>query len=74
MLFEPTHAHRYTPDVEHEGAGEAKVTDDVVKTLRKISETTFKDGGHAIRSVHAKSHGLIEGELERSARASSTTA
>ena len=64
MLFEPTHAHRYTPDVEHEEAGEAKVTDDVVKTLRKISETTFKDGGHAIRSVHAKSHGLIEGELE----------
>ena len=64
MLFEPTHAHRYSPDVEHEEAGEAKVTDDVIATMRKISETTLKDGGHAIRSVHAKSHGLLEGELE----------
>ena len=64
MLFEPTHAHRYSPDVEHEEAAEAKVTDDVIATMRKISETTLKDGGHAIRSVHAKSHGLLEGELE----------
>ena len=64
MLLEPTRAHRYTPDVEHEEAGEAKVTDDIIKTMRKISETTLKDGGHAIRSVHAKSHGLLEAELE----------
>jgi hypothetical protein len=32
--------------------------------MRKISETTFKDGGHALRSVHAKSHALLRGRLE----------
>ena len=32
-------------------------------SLRRIQETTFADCGHAVRSVHAKSHGLIEGEL-----------
>ena len=32
--------------------------------MRKISETVFKDSGHAERGVHAKSHGLLRGELE----------
>ena len=31
--------------------------------MAKIRETTFENSGHAIRSVHAKSHGLIEAEL-----------
>ncbi len=64
MLFEPTHAHRYTPDVEHEEAGEAKATEEVMASMQTIRETTLRDGGHAIRSVHAKSHGLLQAELE----------
>jgi hypothetical protein len=35
-----------------------------METLRGISEVTFKDNGHATRSVHAKSHGLLVGELQ----------
>ncbi len=31
--------------------------------MRGILETTYKDYGHAVRSVHAKSHGLLQGEL-----------
>lgn len=30
--------------------------------MRSIEETTSKDYGHAVRSVHAKSHGVFEGE------------
>lgn len=33
-------------------------------TMAKIRETTFENSGHAIRSVHAKSHGLLTAELE----------
>jgi len=32
--------------------------------MRYIAERTFADGGHAIRPVHAKSHGILEGYLE----------
>lgn len=42
---------------------EAETTEALVETMRSIIETTYADGGHAIRSVHAKSHGLLEGEL-----------
>ena len=64
MLFEPARALRYSVDVEHEEAGEEKVAEELCKTMHGINEKTFKDGGHAIRSVHAKSHALLEGELE----------
>ncbi|WP_246165639.1 catalase family protein [Sphingomonas ginsengisoli (ex An et al. 2013)] len=32
-------------------------------TMRSITETTSKDNGHAVRSVHAKAHGVFAGEL-----------
>lgn len=43
--------------------GEAETQAGLLKTLYCISETTYKDSGHAMRSVHAKSHGLLRGEL-----------
>ena len=43
---------------------EAKINAELVETLRSISEATFKDSGHATRSVHAKSHGLLCAELK----------
>lgn len=43
--------------------GEAETRDELVKTLLEISATTYEDSGHATRSVHAKSHGLIRAEL-----------
>ena len=35
----------------------------LTKTLLEISDTTFKDSGQGLRSVHAKSHALLRGEL-----------
>jgi hypothetical protein len=55
LLYDP----RYEVPEEHE----AQTTAELVKTLLGISETTFKDSGHATRSVHAKSHGLLRAEL-----------
>lgn len=33
-------------------------------TRREIMDVTSADYGHAVRSVHSKSHGIIEAELE----------
>ena len=54
---------RYTPSLEHHEPDEAAVDAEIVETLGKISETTLQNGKHALRSVHAKSHGLLIGEL-----------
>lgn len=42
---------------------EERVSRELDETMAKIRETTFENSGHAFRSVHAKSHGLIEAEL-----------
>lgn len=54
----------YEPRFEVLEDGEADTCEQLVKTLLGISATTFKDSGHALRSVHAKSHGLLRGELQ----------
>ena len=54
----------FRPDYEVPAADEAETIEALSDTLRHVSETTFKDGGHALRSVHAKSHGLLTGELQ----------
>lgn len=54
---------RYDPSYEQPEENEAETAREIVETMRTISETTFKDYGHAVRSVHAKSHGLLQGEL-----------
>lgn len=53
----------YDPTVEKEEEGEAKTFAEINKTMQKIRITTFENSGHAIRNVHAKSHGLLRGEL-----------
>jgi hypothetical protein len=55
---------RFSPSVERPDADEAKTTQALIATLRYINEKTFADGGHAIRSVHAKTHGILQGYLE----------
>ena len=55
---------RFSPSVERPDADEAKTTEALISTLRYINEKTFADGGHAIRSVHAKTHGIVQGYLE----------
>ena len=64
MLSEPPLALRYDPSVEHLETDEAETARQLRETMQKIRERTFADGGHALRSVHAKSHGILEGQLE----------
>lgn len=55
---------RYSPDIERPEPDEAATGQALAETMRSIAEKTFADGGHALRSVHAKSHGFLQGELE----------
>lgn len=53
----------YDPSFEVEEKDEQNTKAELLKSLQGISETTFKDTGVGLRSVHAKSHGLLHGEL-----------
>jgi hypothetical protein len=55
---------RFSPSVERLGADEAETTQALIATMRYINERTFADGGHPIRSVHAKTHGILQGHLD----------
>jgi hypothetical protein len=54
---------RFTDAVEKPIDNEEQVHRDLIDTMRSITETTSKDYGHAVRSVHAKAHGILAGEL-----------
>lgn len=54
---------RYEATFEKPEAGEAELIDELKETFLKMSRTTHAHTGHATRSVHAKSHGLLRGEL-----------
>lgn len=54
----------YTPDIETPTEDEVETIRGLEDALRQIFETTAENSGHAVRAVHAKSHGLIEAELE----------
>ena len=54
---------RYTPDVEEVRPDEAAVVEQLKDSFRHILDTTSKDYGHAVRSVHAKAHGIAKGTL-----------
>jgi hypothetical protein len=53
----------YQPSYEVPEEKEVETNADLQDTMHKISVKTFEDSGHAIRSVHAKTHGLLVGEL-----------
>jgi len=53
----------YDSTFEQVPEDEAETTRELMETLRTILDTTSQDYGHAVRSVHAKSHGLLQGEL-----------
>jgi catalase len=55
---------RFSPSIERPDADEAETTRALIATMRYINEKTWADGGHAIRSVHAKTHGILQGYLE----------
>ncbi|MET0258403.1 MAG: catalase family protein [Methylobacterium sp.] len=55
---------RYDPAFEILEEDEAETAQGIVDQMRKILEITAKDYGHSVRSVHAKSHAILSGELE----------
>jgi len=53
----------YQPHLEQAEDNETAIDSEICGQLRQISETTLKHTGSPLRSVHAKSHGLLFGEL-----------
>ena len=60
MLTDPV---RYAPDVEDIKPDEAETIRQLNEAFDVILERTAEDYGHAVRSVHAKAHGVLEGEF-----------
>lgn len=54
---------RFEPGLEVPEADEQETLVELAATMRSISETTYRDSGHALRGAHAKSHGLLRGEM-----------
>jgi catalase len=54
---------RYSHDVEDVKPDEAQTIAGLNETFDTILERVAKDSGHAVRSVHAKAHGILEGTL-----------
>lgn len=52
---------RYRPDLEQSQPDEAETDASLEKSFDHILKTTAEDYGHAVRAVHAKAHGLLEG-------------
>ena len=55
---------KFSPGVETPMEDEAETVAGLKDTLTDIIDITHDNSGHAIRSVHAKSHGIIEGIFE----------
>ncbi len=55
---------RYEPSFETPEPDEAEITLEMQETLLGIARTMADSTGHARRSVHAKSYGLLHGQLQ----------
>ncbi len=62
-IMSPTAPLPYSPEVEVAEVDEANTQQQLVETFLGISKTMAEHTGHALRAVHAKSHGLFKGEL-----------
>src|ERR1700742_2259428 len=54
---------RFEPHFEVAEKDEAQTTAEMNRIFHKIQQTVFDDTRHAFRGVHAKSHGLLRGEM-----------
>ena len=53
----------YSDDIEKPLEDESQIASDLVKALLGITRKTYADSHHGLRSVHAKSHALLTGDL-----------
>ena len=54
---------RYSPDLEDVKPDEGETVEQLNAQFNIILNTTKEDYGHAVRSVHAKAHAIVEGTL-----------
>jgi len=54
---------RFDPSVEKVQPDEGETIKDLESSFKTILDTTSKDYGHGVRSVHAKAHGIAKGTL-----------
>lgn len=52
---------RFSPDLESVQPDEQKTVSELNETFDTILKTTAEDYGQAVRSVHAKAHGILQG-------------
>ncbi|WP_313607130.1 catalase family protein [Rhizobium sp.] len=55
---------RFSPELETVKSDENETVSDLIDQFDIILDKTAEDYGHAVRSVHAKAHGLLEGRLK----------
>jgi hypothetical protein len=55
---------KFDASEEQAESGEDKIAQELIQTMRSIQETVLENRGHAQRSVHAKSWGIFEGEMQ----------
>lgn len=60
----PSRLQRFDPSLEQIDADEPQVAEALTETMLSIAYKTYADSAHAIRCVHAKSHALLEAEVE----------
>jgi hypothetical protein len=54
---------RYADGVEEIQPDEQQLIDDTVASMSRLNRFMFEKHRHAIRDAHAKSHGVLRGEL-----------
>ena len=54
---------KYAPSLEVPAPDEADTIAAIIEQMKIITAKTYEDTGQAIRSVHAKAHGLVHGTL-----------
>ena len=54
----------YNPSYEQPQPDEARTIQEIIDTMAEIQQKTYQAQGHAIRSVHAKGHAILTGELQ----------
>ena len=60
----PAQLQAYHDDLEVIEPDEPETARGLAETMLSIAYKTYGDSGHAIRSVHAKSHGVLKAEFE----------
>lgn len=60
----PSNPQPYNDSLEVIEKDEPETARALAETMISIARKTFEDSGHAIRSVHAKSHGILHGSFE----------